>query len=279
MQHTAARWLSFNPLRSIVTIPPSPRSIRCGLYGLAIRAASTRERADDSRSRREKISIADYTRRVSLEIVQVEVGLIQNFCEIIACPISKQAALVDPAFEVDRLLRISRERGWRVTQILITHSHEDHVAGLAEAVEATGARVRCHPYELDELRRICGSDHEIEALADGARISIGSELVEAIHAPGHSPGCVCWYLPRPGALITGDVLYVGSCGSVSDPRAMFETLQRRIANLPEWTRIYPGHDYGSRPTSTLGWELVHNPALAAASFAEFCAYKNIRPPA
>lgn len=239
-------------------------------------------RRRDARRKHGNTAASEYTLRVSLEIVQVEVGLIQNFCEIIACPVTKQAALVDPAFEVDRLLRISRERGWRVTRILITHSHEDHVAGLAEAVEATGARVHCHPRELAELRRLCRAEREleleIEALADGARVSIGAGVVEAIHAPGHSPGCVCWYLPEPGALITGDVLYVGSCGSVSDPKAMFETLQRRIANLPEWTRIYPGHDYGSRPTSTLGWELVHNRALAAASLAEFCAYKNLRLP-
>ena len=211
---------------------------------------------------------------MALEIVQVEVGLIHNFCEILACPASKLAALVDPAFEVDRLLRITRERGWRVARILITHSHEDHVAGLAEAHLATGAPISGHP--LAELRRICGPDAVIEPVSHGARVALGSEHVEAIHAPGHSPGCVCWYLPAPGAVITGDVLYVGSCGSVSDPRAMFETLQRRIATLPEWTRVYPGHDYGPRPTSTLAWELIHNPALAADSYADFCAYKQLK---
>ena len=71
-----------------------------------------------------------------LEVVQLEVGLLQNFCEVIGCPRTGEAALVDPAFEVDRLLRVAERRGWRVTTILLTHSHDDHVAGLDEAAAA-----------------------------------------------------------------------------------------------------------------------------------------------
>ncbi len=205
-----------------------------------------------------------------LEVVQLEVGLLQNFCEIVGCPRTGEAALVDPAFEVDRLLREVKRRGWRVTTIFLTHTHDDHVAGLDEAAAATGAVVRCHPLEVATAR--AHAPHVL-AVADDEWVPLGASAVRAIYAPGHTPGCVCWFVPEPAAIITGDVLFVGSCGSAPDPRAMLDTLQRRIASLPEHTRLFPGHDYGKTPTSTLTWELAHNPALLADTLADFCRYK------
>jgi glyoxylase-like metal-dependent hydrolase (beta-lactamase superfamily II) len=215
----------------------------------------------------------------ALEIVQLEVGLLQNFCEVIGCPTSGRAALVDPAFEVDRLLRVARERGWSIDAILLTHGHDDHVAGLDEAAEATGAPVYCHPAEQSLARRLAP---DVRVIADEDSVTVGEGRVQAIYTPGHQPGCVCWYLPETGAVITGDVLFVGSCGGVgypgSSPAAMVDSLQRRLGALPEMTRVYPGHDYGSTPTSSLAWEFAHNPALLAADVERFCAYKNVPVP-
>jgi hydroxyacylglutathione hydrolase len=212
----------------------------------------------------------------ALEIVQLEVGLLQNFCEVIGCPSTGEAALVDPAFEVDRLLRVASDRGWIITTILLTHTHDDHIAGLDEAAEATGAIVRCHPLEVEVARTLAP---RVQPIADGEWLRLGAGRVQALHTPGHVPGCVCWYLPDPGAVITGDVLFVGSCGGVgypgSDPAAMVASLQTKLAALPETTRIYPGHDYGKTPTSTLAWELAHNPALLADTVEAFCAYKRV----
>jgi len=211
-----------------------------------------------------------------LEIVQLEVGLLQNFCEVIACPRTGRAALVDPAFEVDRLLREADRRGWVVDTILITHTHDDHVAGLDEAWERTRALVRCHASELERVRTLAAT---VQPVGDGERLSLGDGTIQAIHTPGHVPGCICWYVPNPGAIITGDVLFVGSCGGVSypgsDPAAMVHSLQHKLATLPEQTRVYPGHDYGPTPTSTIGWEITHNPALLADTLAAFCAYKRV----
>ncbi|MFO7563225.1 MAG: MBL fold metallo-hydrolase [Enhygromyxa sp.] len=219
----------------------------------------------------------------ALEIVVLEVGLLQNFCEVIGCPITGEAALVDPAFEVDRLLKVARDKGWTITTILLTHTHDDHVAGLDEAYEQTGAVVRCHPLEVELARRLCSSgEGRVEAVADNEDVLIGEGRMRAIWAPGHTPGCVCWYGPESEALITGDVLFVGSCGGVnyegSDPAAMLDTLQRKLGSLPEHTRVYPGHDYGKTPTSTLGWEFANNPALRADTLASFCAYKKLPVP-
>lgn len=214
-----------------------------------------------------------------LEILQIEVGLLQNFCEVIGCPETGEAALVDPAFEIDVLLRAAHARGFTVTTILLTHTHDDHVAGLDEAAAQTDALVRCHSVEVDRVRTLAP---RVRALADREWIALGHGRVQALHTPGHMPGCVCYYLPEPGAVITGDVLFVGSCGGVSypesDPAAMVDSLQRVLANLPEETRVYPGHDYGPTPTSALGWELTHNPALRADTLAAFCAYKGIPVP-
>ncbi len=218
-------------------------------------------------------------RTVPLVIEQLEVGLLQNFCEVIGCPETGDAALVDPAFEVDRLLRVARERGWTVSTILLTHTHDDHVAGLDEAAAATGAVVRCHPVEVAVVEPLAP---RVRAVTDGERVRVGAFSVEAMFTPGHVPGCVCWYLPDNPAVITGDVLFVGGCGGVgyvgSDPAAMVDSLQRRLGGLPEHTRVYPGHDYGKTPTSTIGWELAHNPAMLADTVERFCDYKNVPVP-
>lgn len=217
----------------------------------------------------------------TLEVVQLEVGLLQNFCEVIGCPQTKRAALVDPAFEVDRLLDAASERGWTVDTILLTHTHDDHVAGLDEAFSETGATLRCHPAEV-EVASAFVDRAKIVPVADGEDVAIGDGRMRAVYAPGHTPGCVCWYGPEAKALITGDVLFVGSCGGVSypgsDPAAMVHTLQRKLGSLPEETRVYPGHDYGKTPTSTLMWEFVNNPALLADTLEAFCAYKKVPVP-
>lgn len=205
-----------------------------------------------------------------LDVVQIEVGLGQNFCEVIGCPVTGEAALVDPAFEVDRLLRAATQRGWAVTTILLTHTHDDHIAGLDEAVQHTGAIVRCHPVEVEVARQQAA---EVCAVEDREYVLIGQGRAQALYTPGHMPGCICWYLPETAAVVTGDVLFVGSIGGVkfpqSDPDAMHHSLQRVLGALPEETRVYPGHDYGKTPTSTLAWEFVHNPALRVDDAAAF----------
>ncbi len=209
-------------------------------------------------------------------VTQLDVGLIQNFVTLIRCPTTGAVAVVDPAFEVDRILAAAAKNGGRVTAILITHTHIDHIEGVAECAAATGAPVYVSAREAAALRDAAPAATIVE-LADGAAIPIGDLAVTARATPGHTPGGITYV--GDGFAATGDVLFVGSCGRSDlggDPRQLYASLMTVLAALPEETRIYPGHDYGPTPTSTLGWELARNPCFQHASPEAFIAWQTIR---
>jgi hydroxyacylglutathione hydrolase len=206
------------------------------------------------------------------EVVQIEVGLLQNFCEILFCPETRAAAIVDPAWEVDRLLREVDARGLHVTHALITHTHEDHIEGVAELVRRTGAAVVISPREAAAIAAETPPNAQVIDAADRRDIAIGHCGVRALDTPGHTVGGTCYL--ADGFIVTGDVLFIGSCGRTDfpggDPAAMWRSLQRLMA-LPEETRVYPGHDYGPTPTATLAHEIRENPYLRCHTFEEFRA--------
>jgi glyoxylase-like metal-dependent hydrolase (beta-lactamase superfamily II) len=208
------------------------------------------------------------------EVFQLEVGLLQNFCELLYCPDSGQAAVVDPAWEADRLLREAERLGVRITSILITHTHEDHIEGVEEIVRRTGAVTHVHPAEAERLR---GQAGQLALVADRQDIAIGARGVRALETRGHTAGGTSYL--ADGYVITGDVLFVRGCGRTDfpggDTRAMWQSLQR-LAALPEETRIYPGHDYGPTRTSTLATECLENPYLRCRSFQEFRTLRDRR---
>jgi hydroxyacylglutathione hydrolase len=205
------------------------------------------------------------------EVVQIEVGMMQNFCEILFCPDTREAAIVDPAWEVDRLLREVEARGLRVTTALITHTHNDHIEGVGALVDKTGAAVVVSPREADRVRR---EARTVLDAVDGQDIPIGRRGLRVLDTPGHTVGGTCFL--ADGYIVTGDLLFVGGCGRTDfaggDTATMWRSLQRVMA-LPEETRVYPGHDYGSTPTSTLGHELRTNPYLRCQTFEEFRALR------
>ncbi len=212
------------------------------------------------------------------DVFQMEVGLLQNFCEILSCPETGEAALVDPAWEVDRLLAEAKRRGLKITKALITHGHNDHIEGVAAIVAQTGATVVVSAGELEPVRHeLAGAPATIELIADRQDVAIGRRGVRALFTPGHTAGGTCFL--ADGYLVSGDVLFVGGCGRTDfpggDPAQLWRSLQR-IAALPEETRVYPGHDYGSTATSTVGRELLENIYLRCATLDDFRALRDRR---
>ena len=177
--------------------------------------------------------------------------------------------MIDPAWDVPAVLdRAERER-LRVTAAAVTHGHDDHTRGLEELVRATGAAVLVHHRDAHELGRVYGGpltpvEHDYAWL-------LGDLEVRLLHTPGHTPGSQC--ILADGALFTGDTLMAGTLGRTGAQRdaaeAMWHTVSVVLAALPDDTLVYPGHDYGPRPVSTLAVERRVNPCLSAASFEDF----------
>jgi hydroxyacylglutathione hydrolase len=206
------------------------------------------------------------------EVFQLEVGLLQNFCEILWCPDTRQAAVVDPAWEVDTLLKEAKRLDVRITKILVTHTHNDHIDGVEEMVQATGATVVIHPNEEKALPASAQPRLHVRDLLD---IPIGNRGVRALETFGHTVGGTCYL--ADGYVVTGDVLFVGGCGRTDftggNTAAMWTSLQR-LGALPEETRVYPGHNYGSTPTSTISRELAENRFLLCKTLEDFRALRD-----
>ena len=215
---------------------------------------------------------------MALEIVQVEVGMLQNFNELIADPATGQCAVVDPAYEPDRLLSLAKQRGWTITTVLVTHTHPDHIEAVDLVCAATGAVVRVGAGEAERVKAVAPSA-QVVPVADGEKVPIGNQHVTALSTPGHTVDGTSYYTGE--AVITGDTLFVGGVGRTDfpggDPGTLFRSLQR-ILELPEETRVYPGHDYGQTPTSTVAWERDTNPYLRCTTAEEFIALRTGKSP-
>lgn len=196
-----------------------------------------------------------------LEILQLPAGEMKNFTYLVYCPQLRRGIAVDPSFAPEALLAAAREREIGIDFLVNTHGHHDHCAGNNLILRATGARLAGHPADLPDADL---------ALGDGSVLEIGLGRVAVLHTPGHTPGSVT--LNPPGALITGDTLFVTCVGRAdlpgSDPAALYHSL-RRLAAFPATTLVYPGHDYGPRPVSEIGFETAHNPYLQCPDLASF----------
>jgi len=186
---------------------------------------------------------------------QIPVGQMQNFSYLIGD--SKEAAVVDPGWEVDKVLQIASKHDLEVRYVLITHSHYDHINEVKNIVDATDATVYVHKEDVDEIKN--KGVEKIKIIKDNDEISVGKVKIKVLHTPGHTPGSVCYLVDNK--LITGDTLFVENIGRTDlpggDPKIIIESLDR-LKKLDENIEVYPGHDYGSIPHSTIKHEKKNN---------------------
>ena len=171
-----------------------------------------------------------------LTILQIPV-LTDNYIYLIHDPVSKETVVIDPAL-ASPVLEILDKKGWKLTYILNTHHHWDHVGGNLELKQKTGCKIIA---ARSDSGRIPGID---VGVSDGDVISLGLHTAKIIATPGHTSGHIVFYFAKDGALFCGDTLFVMGCGRLFEgtPEQMYDSLQKLQA-LPPATRIYCTHEY------------------------------------
>ena len=208
-------------------------------------------------------------------------GQMANFMYLIGDPQTREAVIVDPAWDVDGLIDLAQSDGYRVTAALVTHYHPDHVGGdlLGLPVEGLGRFLaRCagpvyvNKHEAEGLKVVTGvAESDLKRVEGGDEMVLGGVRIRFLHTPGHTPGSQCFLIGD--RLVAGDTLFVRGCGRVDlpggDPEALYESLTQKLAKLPPGTVLYPGHHYGPTETSTIGEELETNTYLRIRSLEDW----------
>ncbi len=170
-----------------------------------------------------------------VRVYKTTCGPFDNNAYLLVCPRTGESVIIDAPMDPGEVLE--EAKGSRVKAILITHNHQDHLAGLVEMVEATGAPVASHSEDAHTLPVAPAS-----LVKDGDSITVGDIEVKVIHTPGHTLGSVCYLVGKH--LFTGDTLFPGGPGRSRTPEALqqiIENITGKLYTLPDDTAILPGH--------------------------------------
>jgi len=200
------------------------------------------------------------------------VGMLQVNCSICGDESSREAFVIDPGEEAERILGIVERHRLKVSRILLTHAHIDHIGGVRDLQDATGAPVSLHPGDRHMVTQVSaqaallglpaprGFEFASE-LDDGGAFQLSAIEFRVLHTPGHTPGGCCFWIPSENRLIAGDTLFRESVGRTDLPGGDTEQLMRSIHSkllpLPGETIVVPGHG----PNTTIAHERGHNPFL------------------
>jgi hydroxyacylglutathione hydrolase len=200
------------------------------------------------------------------------VGLLGCNCTVLGDEVSCEAIVVDPGYDIPRILAVLAKHELTVKQIVVTHAHIDHIASAQTLKEITGASIL---YSKADLMQLAIMDQQAAWLqvavpvvrppdhspADGEVLSVGGIPSTVIYTPGHTEGSLCLYVPAEGLLLAGDTLFAGGVGRTDFPggntETLMESLRERLMPLPDATVVVPGHG----PETTIGMERAENPFL------------------
>jgi hydroxyacylglutathione hydrolase len=204
----------------------------------------------------------------SIYLKQVELGPMANYVYFIGDPKSREVAVVDPAWDVDRIVEMAQEHDVTIAKILVTHSHFDHINGVEDLLNRTQAKVYIHKAEAEFMKAVWPNLVKVDS---GDTTNLGGVQITFIHTPGHTPGSQCFLVENN--LISGDTLFIGACGRCdlpgSSPEDMYYSLTQKLAKLDDRTIVFPGHNYAARPYSTIADEKRFNPYLQFQSLQDF----------
>ena len=197
-----------------------------------------------------------------MKVYQVPVGPMQNFSYIVEDESTHEAIIIDPSWDLDKIIQIIEEQNLNPKYIVNTHWHDDHTRGNEELAAEISTKIVQH--ESSTLQ----NDVTVK---DGDSIKFGCSELVVYHTPGHSKDSIC--LVGDGKIFSGDTLFVGNCGRIDLPggssRELYHSLFDVISNLDDGLIMYPGHDYGSAQTSTIGNEKITNPVMQKISEEDF----------
>ena len=189
----------------------------------------------------------------------------ENFSYIIGDDKTHLGVIIDPGFDTEKILNKAVQMKLTIKYLIDTHEHPDHISGNMDLSEKTGAKIVAHK-DAKIKKDLAVKDEEI--------ISVGETNIKVLHTPGHSPGSICLLVDNK--LITGDTLFVGECGRIDLPGGNAEDLYHsffdKILKISDNVEIYPGHDYGLKPFSSIGFERKYNYVLRPRTKEEFVRF-------
>ncbi|MGH9910490.1 MAG: MBL fold metallo-hydrolase [Nitrososphaerales archaeon] len=198
-------------------------------------------------------------------VKQIPVGSMANFTYVIADEKTKLAAVIDPSWDLEKILGVLKKYDLKLQYIINTHTHFDHVLGNEQLAALTGAEIIMHK-NSGLIKNV--------TVEDGSAIKLGNISINVIYTPGHSKDSIC--LLTENKLFTGDTLFVGNCGRIDLPGGsaseLYDSLFGKLVKLEDDIEVYPGHDYGSKPVSTVGDEKKTNYVLKPRTKEEFLLF-------
>ena len=214
-----------------------------------------------------------------LYIKQIEVGPMANFVYLIGDALTREVLIVDPAWQIDTLLKIISENELKLRGVLISHSHYDHCNGIDELLSVYNIPVYINKHEISFLNSIgSGMDlfgsfpkDSVRLVSNMDTLKIGDILISFLHTPGHTPGSQCFIVNN--CLVSGDTLFLDGCGRCDlpggDPEKMYDSLSTKLMQLPSDIIVYPGHFYSKKASDTFQNVRDHNPYFLCRDFFDF----------
>lgn len=206
-----------------------------------------------------------------------------NFSYLIGDRATGECLVVDPAYDVAGLKALAEADGMRLTGVLVTHYHADHcggnmmgytVQGAAELLELVSVPIHVQADEEEWILKASGLNAaDLKTHGPGDVVTVGEVPVQLVHTPGHTPGSQCFLVN--GRLVSGDTLFLDGCGRTDlpggDPEALYYSLTRTLAQVPDNAILYPGHNYSRLPYQRLGDNRHSNRVLLPSSPEQWLA--------